>query len=143
MTFTHFHAIVKQPVADDDNSSFRDSEASSFSRQTTQQQVPHLLFVSFVPYVYLRPLHSPPHVPFDTNENGRNVGLHAADDEGGRQHHPMEQVPAGRPARYFPHRHTDRSLHQTDAMDAPCDAGNSTHVHYDSPSFRGIKICVL
>lgn len=56
---------------------------------------------------------------------------------------PMEQVPAGRPARYFPHRHTDRSLHQTDAMDAPCDAGNSTHIHYDSPSFRGIKICAM
>jgi hypothetical protein len=61
------------------------------------------------------------------------VWLHASDDEGGsitRQPSGAgvsARPPAGRPARYFPHRHTDRSLHPRDAMDAPCDAGNSTH----------------
>lgn len=63
----------------------------------------------------------------------RQVRLHALYDDGGsiQSHHPRAQssrcLPASQPARYFPHRHTDRSLHPSDAMDAPCDAGNSTH----------------
>jgi hypothetical protein len=140
MTFMHFmQSLNSQPVAADDNSSFRDSEESKFYLPSADKSCTCCSLVSLRIYGHCTPL--------DTNETWRKrretrpVGLHAIDDEGGSIQ--PSGAGAGRPTIFRLATLTDRFIRLTRWTPHATEGTALTHIHYDSLSFRGIKICVL